>query len=388
MPVKPRRRVHGATDRAGPRDHARSRVSSTAHPYQAGRARIRVTAVAVDRGTVRVGIAFDVRAGDDRGIRGHLAAPRLRVDERYGPGRDRRRRRRRSRRPRRAPPPDRPARTPSLRWLQVLSAGVEGLLGPDAPRGRRGDRPDECPRRLRHVRSPSTRSRRYSTWPNTVDARREQQALGTLAGRPRTPLTGRPIRGKTLVIVGYGGIGREIARLAVGSRDAGARGQGEPVGPRRRRIPGAGNGRPGRARSPSGSSASTELAARSRRSRLRLDHAAADRAEPRDRQPGGPRRAAGSCLDRQHRTRARGRRDRPRRDARGGSHRGRRPRRVRRGAVAAGESVLGAAQRRRSRPTCRAPARRSSCPTLVAENLRRFVDGRTLLNRVDPERGY
>ena len=32
--------------------------------------------------------------------------------------------------------PTDPARTPSLRWMQALSAGVEGLVGPDAPRGR------------------------------------------------------------------------------------------------------------------------------------------------------------------------------------------------------------------------------------------------------------
>jgi phosphoglycerate dehydrogenase-like enzyme len=47
-----------------------------------------------------------------------------------------------------------------------------------------------------------------------MDARREQQLLGRWPDGPEDDLLGQPIRGRTLLIVGYGGIGREIARLA------------------------------------------------------------------------------------------------------------------------------------------------------------------------------
>ena len=48
-----------------------------------------------------------------------------------------------------------------------------------------------------------------------VDRRRDQQALGRWPDdRAQGDFLGDQIRGRTLVIVGYGGIGREIARLA------------------------------------------------------------------------------------------------------------------------------------------------------------------------------
>jgi phosphoglycerate dehydrogenase-like enzyme len=107
-------------------------------------------------------------------------------------------------------PTDR-SRTPSLRWLQVLSAGVEHLLGEGAAW------PTEIA--LTNARGAyATSIAQYTIAAilrvaERMDARREQQLLGRwLDGEEG--LLGEPVRGRTLVIVGYGGIGREIARLA------------------------------------------------------------------------------------------------------------------------------------------------------------------------------
>ncbi len=103
-------------------------------------------------------------------------------------------------------------RTPSLRWLQVMSAGVENLVGPG-----RGGWPDRVT--LTNARGAYAVPIAQYTMAailhvaERVDARRAQQAL-RIWPDDDAPFTGRPVRGATLVIVGYGGIGREIARLA------------------------------------------------------------------------------------------------------------------------------------------------------------------------------
>jgi phosphoglycerate dehydrogenase-like enzyme len=107
-------------------------------------------------------------------------------------------------------PSDR-TRTPSLRWLQVLSAGVENVVGDGAgwPSGIV----------LTNARGAyATSIAQYTIAAilrvaERVDARREQQLLGQWPDGEED-LLGRPVRGSTLLIVGYGGIGREIARLA------------------------------------------------------------------------------------------------------------------------------------------------------------------------------
>jgi phosphoglycerate dehydrogenase-like enzyme len=107
-------------------------------------------------------------------------------------------------------PTDR-SRTPSLRWLQVLSAGVEHLLGGDAvwPPGIT----------LTNARGAyATPIAQYTLGAilrvaERMDRRRERQLAGRWSDGD-AELVGEPVRGKTLVIVGYGGIGREIARLA------------------------------------------------------------------------------------------------------------------------------------------------------------------------------
>jgi len=103
--------------------------------------------------------------------------------------------------------------TPSLRWLQVPSAGVEIVLGTQ---------------RAWPAGIVLTNARGVYALPiaqytiaailrvaEHVDARREKQLLGRWPDdEGQEALQGDQIRGKTLVIVGYGGIGREIARLA------------------------------------------------------------------------------------------------------------------------------------------------------------------------------
>lgn len=109
-------------------------------------------------------------------------------------------------------PSDR-SRTPSLRWLQVMSAGVENLVGD----GR------EWPAGvvLTNARGAyATSIAQYTIGAilrvaERVDLRRDQQALGRWPDdHAQGDFLGDQIRGRTLVIVGYGGIGREIARLA------------------------------------------------------------------------------------------------------------------------------------------------------------------------------
>jgi phosphoglycerate dehydrogenase-like enzyme len=102
--------------------------------------------------------------------------------------------------------------TPSLRWLQVLSAGVEHLLGEDL------DWPSGIA--LTNARGAyATSIAQYTIAAilrvaERVDLRRESQLLGRWPDDPDGTLLGEPVRGCTLLIVGYGGIGREVARLA------------------------------------------------------------------------------------------------------------------------------------------------------------------------------
>jgi phosphoglycerate dehydrogenase-like enzyme len=108
-------------------------------------------------------------------------------------------------------PSDR-TRTPSLRWLQVLSAGVEHLVG------ERAAWPADIT--LTNARGAyATSIAQYTIAAilrvaERMDLRREQQLTGRWPEGPEDAWLGDPVRGRTLVIVGYGGIGREIARLA------------------------------------------------------------------------------------------------------------------------------------------------------------------------------
>lgn len=108
-------------------------------------------------------------------------------------------------------PTDR-TRSPSLRWLQVLSAGVEHLVGEGTTW------PAEIA--LTNARGAyATSIAQYTIAAilrvaERMDRRRDQQLTGHWPDGPEDDLLGDSVRGRTLVIVGYGGIGREIARLA------------------------------------------------------------------------------------------------------------------------------------------------------------------------------
>jgi phosphoglycerate dehydrogenase-like enzyme len=108
--------------------------------------------------------------------------------------------------------PTDPTKTPSLRWLQVLSAGVEHVVGEGTTW------PPEIT--LTNARGAyATSIAQYTIAAilrvaERMDLRREQQLIGRWPDGPEDDLLGEPVRGRTLVIVGYGGIGREIARLA------------------------------------------------------------------------------------------------------------------------------------------------------------------------------
>ena len=108
-------------------------------------------------------------------------------------------------------PSDR-TKAPRLRWLQVLSAGVEHILGEGS------SWPAEIA--LTNARGAyATSIAQYTIAAilrvaERMDRRREQQRTGRWPDGPEDDLLGEPIRGQTLVIVGYGGIGREIGRLA------------------------------------------------------------------------------------------------------------------------------------------------------------------------------
>ena len=221
-----------------------------------------------------------------------------------------------------------------------------------------------------------------------VDARREQQLLGRWPDdQGQDALQGDQLRGKTLVIVGYGGIGREIARLAAAHGMRVVAVKANPSGPHRRRLPGARARATRTARSPTGSSASTRCATVAAEADFLSITLPLTGAQPGHRQPRGPGGPARACLDHQHRTRP-GRR-------RGGPRRGARRR--------AGSAVPSSTCSARSRCQPASPfwgmpnvvitphvsgATMEHLAPLVSENLRRFVAGEPLINRVDPERGY
>lgn len=109
------------------------------------------------------------------------------------------------------PPRDR-RRTPGLRWLQLDSAGVDHLLAA-APWDH-----GLVVTNARGVFGPAvgqfviTEILRIN---ERVDERRELQLRHSWAtGELHDHLTGSLVRGQTVVIVGYGGLGREVARLA------------------------------------------------------------------------------------------------------------------------------------------------------------------------------
>ena len=120
-------------------------------------------------------------------------------------------------------PPGLLPRMPKLRWVQALTAGVEGWLAlPDLPEGlvltcARGTHRESMPENilgaLFHLSKP------YAAIVEDQERRRWTR---------RVP---EPLNGKTLGILGLGAIGREVARLAaaLGMRVVGTRRGGAPL---------------------------------------------------------------------------------------------------------------------------------------------------------------
>jgi phosphoglycerate dehydrogenase-like enzyme len=108
-------------------------------------------------------------------------------------------------------PSDR-SRTPRLRWVQILSAGAESILG-----GVGGSWPEDIT--LTNARGCYAGAIAQFTMAailrvaERVDERAELQR-GRRWPDDEDRFVGKLLRGQTLVIVGYGGIGREIGRLA------------------------------------------------------------------------------------------------------------------------------------------------------------------------------
>ena len=104
-------------------------------------------------------------------------------------------------------------RVPSLRWMQVMSAGVENLVGPGATRPWPAGIELTNARGVYAVPIAQYTIAAILSVAEKVEARRAQQARGLWPDDP-DDFVGAQVRGSTLVIVGYGGIGREIARIA------------------------------------------------------------------------------------------------------------------------------------------------------------------------------
>jgi phosphoglycerate dehydrogenase-like enzyme len=103
-------------------------------------------------------------------------------------------------------------RTPQLRWLQVSSAGIDHLLA---------DRPWErglTVTNARGVFAPAIGQYVLAAMlriNEVADTRQEFQVAKRWPRREEwAGLSGRMLRGQTVLVVGYGGLGREVARLA------------------------------------------------------------------------------------------------------------------------------------------------------------------------------
>jgi phosphoglycerate dehydrogenase-like enzyme len=104
------------------------------------------------------------------------------------------------------------SRTPCLRWIQLVSAGVDHLL--KDPPWARGLIVTNARGVFAVQMAEYVISGLLQAYQNASLRRQYQTAHSWPSNAATSPLMGRLLRGRTIVIVGYGGVGREIARLA------------------------------------------------------------------------------------------------------------------------------------------------------------------------------
>ncbi len=104
------------------------------------------------------------------------------------------------------------SRTPRLRWLQVSSAGVDHLLA-DPPWDR-----GLTVTNARGVFAPAIGQYVLAAILRINERTDDRQAVQLVrqwpTGAAWAALSGRMLRGQTILVIGYGGLGREVARLA------------------------------------------------------------------------------------------------------------------------------------------------------------------------------
>lgn len=104
------------------------------------------------------------------------------------------------------------SRTPSLRWIQLVSAGVDHLL--KNPPWERGLIVTNARGVFAVQMAEYVMSGLLQAYQNVELRRQYQTAHNWPRNAATSPLMGRLLRGRTMVIVGYGGVGREVARMA------------------------------------------------------------------------------------------------------------------------------------------------------------------------------
>jgi phosphoglycerate dehydrogenase-like enzyme len=138
-------------------------------------------------------------------------------------------------------PPSDLARTPRLRWLQVASAGVDHLLT-DAPWDR-----GLIVTNARGVFAPAIGQYVLAAILRINERTDERQVLQSARRWPArsewAEVSGRIVRGQTVLILGYGGLGREVARLvdALGMRVIAAKRDPTDLADHGYRAPGTGD---------------------------------------------------------------------------------------------------------------------------------------------------
>jgi phosphoglycerate dehydrogenase-like enzyme len=133
------------------------------------------------------------------------------------------------------------SQTPRLRWLQISSAGVDHLLA-DPPWDR-----GLIVTNARGVFAPAIGQYVLAAILRINERADERHAFQLARRWPRRRawerLSGRMLRGQTALVVGYGGLGREVARLvhALGMRVIAAKRQPEVLADDGYRAPGTGD---------------------------------------------------------------------------------------------------------------------------------------------------